>query len=136
MNELKKRVEALERKEQIVPSAAWRETVGFARDDELFDEAMRLGAEWRAKRERPGREQVPAYRQFQHTRAAFQKYVVLPFDADAAGVFHRLQGERIRAGTMDLKIAAICIAHHATLLTRNLADFEKVPGLRVENWLD
>ena len=88
------------------------------------------------KRERPGRDQVPAYRQFQHTLAAFQKYVVLPFDADAAGVFHRLQGERIRVGTMDLKIAAICIAHQATLLTRNLVDFEKVPRLRVENGLD
>lgn len=37
---------------------------------------------------------------------------------------------------MDLKIAAICIAHDAMLLSRNLVDFEKVPGLRVENWLD
>lgn len=42
----------------------------------------------------------------------------------------------MRIGTMDLKIAAICLAHDATLLTRNLVDFEKVPGLRVENWLD
>ena len=47
--ELKKRVEALEQKEKIIPSAAWRKTVGFAKDDELSDEAMRLGAEWQAK---------------------------------------------------------------------------------------
>jgi len=37
---------------------------------------------------------------------------------------------------MDLKIAAICLAHDATLLTRNVADFQNIPGLRVENWLD
>ena len=37
---------------------------------------------------------------------------------------------------MDLKIAAICIAHDALLPTRNLVDFAKAPGLRVENWLD
>ena len=36
---------------------------------------------------------------------------------------------------IDLKIAAICLVHDALLLTRNLVDFEKVPGLRVENWL-
>ena len=55
LEDLKKRVEALERKKQTVPNAAWRETVGFAKDDELFDEAMRLGAEWRAKANQEGR---------------------------------------------------------------------------------
>lgn len=54
LHELKKRVEALEQKEQIIPNAAWRGTVGFAKDDELFDEAMRLGAEWRAKANHEG----------------------------------------------------------------------------------
>ena len=43
---------------------------------------------------------------------------------------------RRQVGTQDLKIACICLAHDATLLTRNLADFQPVPGLRVENWLD
>lgn len=50
--------------------------------------------------------------------------------------FHRLKAERVRVGTMDLKIAAVCMAHDVLLLSRNLADFQQVPGLRVENWLD
>ena len=37
-------------------------------------------------------------------------------------------------GTHYLKIAAICLAHDATLLTRNLKDFGQVPSLLVEDW--
>ena len=37
---------------------------------------------------------------------------------------------------MDLRIASIAIANDATLLSRNLKDFSRVPGLRVENWLE
>ena len=59
---------------------------------------------------------------------------MLPFDAKAAAHFARLKQARIRIGTMDLKIAAIALANDATLLTRNRADFDKVPGLRVEDW--
>jgi len=36
---------------------------------------------------------------------------------------------------MDLKIASIVLVHGATLLTNNVRDFEKVPGLKVEDWL-
>jgi tRNA(fMet)-specific endonuclease VapC len=36
---------------------------------------------------------------------------------------------------MDLKIASIVLANDATLLTRNANDFNRIPGLRVEDWL-
>lgn len=88
------------------------------------------------KRHRPGREQVRGYAQFQHSMSLLMKLSPLPFDDDAAVLFESLQRLRIRIGTMDLKIAAICIAHDATLLSRNLVGFERVPGLHVENWLD
>jgi tRNA(fMet)-specific endonuclease VapC len=54
----------------------------------------------------------------------------------AVNEFQVLNSQRIRIGTMDLRIASIVIANGATLLTRNLKDFARVPGLRVENWLE
>ena len=59
---------------------------------------------------------------------------ILPFDDAAIAIFQNLWLQRLRIGTMDMKIAAIALANNATLLTRNLSDFGKVPGLRVEDW--
>ena len=87
-------------------------------------------------RRKPGREQLRAYDQFQNAIEDFASITVLRFDEQAGETFHRLQSQRLKVGTMDLKIAAICISHDALLLSRNLVDFQKVPGLRVENWLD
>lgn len=64
----------------------------------------------------------------------YLKITVLEFDEASAAEFERLKRSRIRIGTMDLKIAAIALAHDATVLTRNLKDFSRVPGLRVEDW--
>lgn len=83
-----------------------------------------------------GRDQVRAYASFQKTVAAFRQFDILAFDETAAEHFHLLRSEHPQGGTMDLKIAAICLSCDAALLTRNLADFSNIPGLRVENWLD
>lgn len=87
-------------------------------------------------RETAGRDQLFGYARFQHGLMAFCKLQILSFDREAADTFHRLKSTHPRINTMDLKIAAICLAHDATLLTRNVQDFEGIPGLRVENWLD
>jgi tRNA(fMet)-specific endonuclease VapC len=60
---------------------------------------------------------------------------VLPYDNRAAEIFADLRQRKIRIGSMDLKIASIALANDALLLTANLREFGRVPGLRVEDWL-
>ena len=87
-------------------------------------------------RQPPGDRQVKAYEQFKHSLELMMELTLLPFDPASAGRFHELHPICRHVGTMDLKIAAICLTHDTLLLSRNLVDFNKVPGLRVENWLD
>jgi tRNA(fMet)-specific endonuclease VapC len=93
---------------------------------------------WMAELNRckPGRDQVHAYTQFRNAILDFANITILAFDSEAAEVFHSLRTDLRRTGTMDLKIAAIAKSHEALLLSRNLADFSPIPGLKVENWLD
>lgn len=81
------------------------------------------------------RRQVAYYDRFVGTFRFFAKWRVASFDDAAAVRFQELRSARIRIGSTDLKIAAICLVNGATLLSRNLADFRRVPGLHVEDWL-
>lgn len=65
---------------------------------------------------------------------------ILPFDvvagrraADLRLALER-EGELIRP--MDMLIAATALAHGATIVTRNVREFDRVPGLTVVNWHD
>jgi len=64
----------------------------------------------------------------------FSSAQVLPFDDPAADVFNDLRQQRIRIGTMDLRIASIALATGMTVLTRNSVDFRQVPNLEIEDW--
>ena len=77
---------------------------------------------------------LTAYARLQTHIETFRDIPILPFDGKAAAEFAKLQKANIRIGTMDLKIAAIALANNATLLTRNLSDFNKVPSLKAEDW--
>jgi tRNA(fMet)-specific endonuclease VapC len=77
---------------------------------------------------------VSAYARLQKHIETFKVIPVVPFDEAAAEELEGLRQARVRIGTMDLRIAAICLARRATLLSRNLGDFGRVPGLRVEDW--
>lgn len=59
---------------------------------------------------------------------------VLSLDAATAAVFESLRAQRVRVPTMDLRIASAALRHNYTVLTANVRDFVKVPGLKVEDW--
>ncbi len=80
------------------------------------------------------RDVVFAYGMFREVLADFKALQVLDYDDQAAAAFASFVKQRIRVGTMDLRIASIVLANDMTLLTRNTIDFERVPGLRIEDW--
>lgn len=77
---------------------------------------------------------VRGYRELHWLIEDYSAQTVLPFDARAADVFESLRKQKVRVGTMDLRIASIALARDLTVLTRNLVDFERVPALKVEDW--
>jgi tRNA(fMet)-specific endonuclease VapC len=79
-------------------------------------------------------EQVASYGKLNRFLNRYRNLEVAGFDDQAAAEFQRLQSQMLRIGTMDLKIAAIALSLNATLLSRNLLDFQRVPGLKVEDW--
>ena len=79
-------------------------------------------------------EQVTSYRKLQRQMEHYCANLVLEFDEHAAIEFQRLRSLKIRIETTDLKIASISLSRNATLLTRNLRDFIRVPGLQFEDW--
>lgn len=81
-------------------------------------------------------DEMAVYSRLKRSAEMFGQWDILEWDQEALAVFESLRKKRLRMSTSDMKIASIALAHEATLLTRNLQDFAKVPGLRVENWLD
>jgi tRNA(fMet)-specific endonuclease VapC len=64
----------------------------------------------------------------------FNSYPVLAFDQLASDTFEQMRQQRVRLATMDLRIASTALSRRMTVITRNTADFRKVPGLSVEDW--
>jgi len=60
--------------------------------------------------------------------------IVLPYTPATDARFREWRQPRVSVSTHDLRIAAICAAHSATLVSRNRRDFARVPGLNVEFW--
>jgi len=52
-----------------------------------------------------------------------------------AEIRHALESKGLPIGSNDLLIAAHALEQSATLVTDNLAEFERVPGLHIENWV-
>lgn len=98
-----------------------------------YEEQTRGWLEYKAQA-KPGIEEVAAYARLKKHLQDYRTVNVIDFSIEAAAELQRLRGLKLRVGTMDLKIAAIALVHDATLLSGNLRDFKKVPGLKLEGW--
>jgi tRNA(fMet)-specific endonuclease VapC len=69
----------------------------------------------------------------------FGDFLSLPFNDEAALYFGDIRANLARQGIpigpYDLQIAAIAVAHGLTVVTHNIREFARVPGLKLEDWL-
>ena len=68
----------------------------------------------------------------------FEPYVSLGFDDECAERYGELRADLRRTGQLigpnDTMIAATALVHKLTLVTHNTREFNRVPGLRLEDW--
>jgi tRNA(fMet)-specific endonuclease VapC len=64
----------------------------------------------------------------------YAAFALLPFDAGSAGICDQLLIQKMRIGTMDLRLAATALSRGLIILTRNLRDFGRIAGLTAEDW--
>jgi tRNA(fMet)-specific endonuclease VapC len=68
----------------------------------------------------------------------FAEFSSLVFDDRAAEIYGRLRSHLEQSGTPigpnDLLIASIALGNDATLVTRNVREFNRIEGLLIENW--
>lgn len=77
-------------------------------------------------------------------RAALTRFLaiikVLPFDETAANEYGKvcagLQRRGTPIGTMDMLIAEHAIAADCIIVANHIREFERVPGLTIENWVE
>lgn len=80
--------------------------------------------------------------QVERNQAALDKFLmpleVLAYDENAArryGVIRAfLESKGMPIGPMDLMIAAHALALNVTVVTNNVREFQRIPGLKVEDW--
>jgi tRNA(fMet)-specific endonuclease VapC len=64
---------------------------------------------------------------------------ILAYDVECAQQFGRLRGilqsKGVTAPDADFMIASVALAHDLTLVTHNTADFQRIPQLRLDDWL-
>ena len=126
-------------REKYLETSVLRKKLNQFPSDEIFttiitfEEQMRGWMSYLAKAKNI-EQQVNAYDRLNQFLENYKKIKVLKFDEKSAKVFKQLKSQKIRVGTMDLKIASIAIANEAILVSRNLKDFEQVPDLTVQDW--
>ncbi len=93
---------------------------------------------WQALLRRPQSDAQLAetYLRLAETARALSDLHIFTFTEAAIARYHALLALKLNIGKMDLRIASIALEYGATIITRNLRDFQRVPELACENWAD
>ena len=90
-----------------------------------------------------GAEKAPAEWQALERRSVevfLESFDIVPFDEKCARAYARLRADLeargCRIGEIDMEIAATALANQAVLVTNNVNEFGRVPGLSIESWHD
>ena len=75
-----------------------------------------------------------AYRRLTDAVQFFSRLDVLTFTEQAIERYEYLRSTLRRMSKNDLRIASIVLEHDVVLVTRNIRDFQQVPGLKTEDW--
>jgi tRNA(fMet)-specific endonuclease VapC len=75
-----------------------------------------------------------AYASLQQAVEFLGRVRILPLDENALELFHAFRKGKYRIGSNDLKMAAIAKRNGVTLVTRNLRDYKRLPGVKLEDW--
>lgn len=75
-----------------------------------------------------------AYQRLSNAVSFLSHLSIMPFTEQAIDRYEQLRSAHRHIGKNDLRIAAITLELGATLVTRNLQDFQQIAGLKIEDW--
>jgi tRNA(fMet)-specific endonuclease VapC len=77
---------------------------------------------------------LTAYQRLVETVMFLSEFIILQYSAKSYNIYEKLRKEYICVGNQDLRIASITLANNGILLTKNKQNFNKIPGLIIEDW--
>jgi tRNA(fMet)-specific endonuclease VapC len=116
------------------PQGAVFENISRVGEENIFTSIV-VACELRFGASKKGSEALTRY-----IESILDNIEVLPFEQPADEQYGKLRNALEKAGELigpnDMLIAAHALALDAVVVTANLREFSRVPGLKVENWLD
>jgi tRNA(fMet)-specific endonuclease VapC len=74
------------------------------------------------------------YERLTRTAEFFGQFRILTFDTVAIARYRELEKARLNVGKMDLRIGAIALTQQAIVVTSNVRDYSRIPGIVYEDW--
>lgn len=74
------------------------------------------------------------YHHYAEAIFAFQHFHIIGYDEQAIERYLLLKGMKLNVDANDLRIGAIALENNLKVITRNLRDFQRIPGLTIEDW--